>query len=122
MSITVYGIKNCNSMKKAFDFLQACDVAYEFFDYKKQVVSQTTFEEWVAVFGLDKVINKQGTTYRKLDDTAKALLASADVGAIYQLVADNQSIIKRPIIAGTHLGKEVALIGYVDQAMQHTFS
>ena len=122
MSITVYGIKNCNSMKKAFDFLQACGVAYEFFDYKKQVVPQETFEEWVSVFGLDKVINQQGTTYRKLDDTAKALLASADVGAIYQLVAENQSIIKRPIIAGTHLEKDVALIGYVTQAMQHTFS
>ncbi len=117
MSLTVYGIKNCNTMKKAFDFLQAHDVAYEFFDYKKSVVPEDVFLSWVATFGLDKVINKQGTTYRKLSEADKAVLMSDDLGDIYRLVCQHQSMIKRPIVIGSQLA-DVALIGYDEKAYQ----
>ena len=66
--ITIYGIKNCNSMKKAFDFLTTHQIPYRFFDYKKVTLSKHEFDELLAIFGLDKVINKQGTTYKKLDE------------------------------------------------------
>ena len=69
--ITIYGIKNCNSMKKAFDFLTTHQIPYQFFDYKKVTLSKHEFDELLAIFGLDKVINKQGTTYKKLDEKAK---------------------------------------------------
>lgn len=105
--LTIYGIKNCNTMKKAFDFLNDKGVPYEFFDYKKSTLSQADFEKFVATFG-DKVINKQGTTYRKFDDETKAILTGDDVSAIYHVIKDNQSVLKRPIM----IGDTVALIGF----------
>lgn len=111
--LTIYGIKNCNTMKKAFDFLNDKGVAYEFFDYKKSTLSQADFEKFVATFG-DKVINHQGTTYRKLDDETKAILATGDVSAMYEIVKMNQSVLKRPII----IGDNVALIGFEENDWQ----
>lgn len=112
MTIKVFGIKNCNTMKKCFAYLMDKGIDYEFFDYKKSVLTQTQFEHFVQAFGKDKVINKQGTTYRKLDDNAKTILASNDMTAIYELVKVNQSLLKRPIVLGTYQDKDVALIGF----------
>lgn len=94
-------------MKKAVDFLNDKGISYQFFDYKKSTLSQVDFEKFVATFG-DKVINRQGTTYRKLDDETKAVLASGDTSAIYHIIKNNQSVLKRPIV----LGDGVALIGF----------
>lgn len=104
---TVYGIKNCNTMKKAFDFLNDKGVTYEFFDYKKSTLSQADFERFVVTFG-EKIINRQGTTYRKLDDDAKAILVTGETSAMYEIVKMNQSVLKRPIV----IGDDVALIGF----------
>lgn len=105
--LKIYGIKNCNTMKKSFDFLNQKSVSYEFFDYKKSVLSQDEFANFVATFG-DKVINKQGTTYRKFDDETKVVLTSGDVSAMYEIIKDNQSVLKRPMV----IGDGVALIGF----------
>ncbi|MFA9485544.1 MULTISPECIES: Spx/MgsR family RNA polymerase-binding regulatory protein [unclassified Moraxella] len=105
--LTIYGIKNCNTMKKAFDFLNQNGIAYEFFDYKKSVLSLEQFKKFVATFG-EKTINKQGTTYRKFDDTIKNTLMSGDVSAMYEMIKNHQSVLKRPII----MGDDVALIGF----------
>lgn len=112
MTVKVFGIKNCNTMKKCFAYLMDKGIDYEFFDYKKSVLTQTQFEHFVQAFGKDKVINKQGTTYRKLDDNAKTILASNDMTAIYELVKVNQSLLKRPIVLGIYQDKDVALIGF----------
>ncbi|MFC0819476.1 ArsC/Spx/MgsR family protein [Moraxella marmotae] len=120
MAITVYGIKNCNTMKKAFDKLGQMGVAYEFFDYKKQVLSAEQFAQFVAIFG-EKVINKQGTTYRKLDDDQKAIIAKLgtadDLTAVYDIVKANQSVLKRPII----LGGSEPVLGFDDEFYQKAF-
>ncbi len=113
---TIYGIKNCNTMKKAFDFLNQNGIAHEFFDYKKSVLSQDDFAKFVATFG-EKVINKQGTTYRKLDDTTKTVLTSGDVSAMYEIVKDNLSVLKRPIV----VGDDVALIGFDEGEWHEVF-
>lgn len=70
----------------------------------------------MATFG-EKVINKQGTTYRKLDDTAKNTLASGDVSAMYEIVKDNLSVLKRPIV----MGDGVALIGFDESNWKEMF-
>ena len=124
MTITVYGIKNCNTMKKAFDKLTELGVGYDFFDYNKQVLSPDDFSNFVSLFG-EKVINKQGTTYRKLDDATKAVLAGvADGGreAVYEIVKNNQSMLKRPIIIGEYQGKPVAVIGFDEGEYQAVFA
>lgn len=124
MTITVYGIKNCNTMKKAFDKLNELGVNYDFFDYKKQVLSVDEFGEFVRIFG-DKVINKQGTTYRKLDDNTKAVLGgvtdSNQLQAVYEIVKNQQSMLKRPIIIGEYQGEQVAVIGFDDGEYQAVF-
>lgn len=114
--LTIYGIKNCNTMKKAFDFLNDKGVPYEFFDYKKSTLSQADFEKFVATFG-EKVINRQGTTYRKFDDETKAILTGDDVSAIYHVIKDNQSVLKRPIM----IGDNVALIGFDEGEWHEVF-
>ena len=97
MSITIYGIKNCSTMKKAFDKLTMLGLDYEFFDYKKQVINKPTLANWVETVGIDKIMNTKGTTYRKLSDAQKAQM-NQDVDAALDMMIAQPSIIKRPIV------------------------
>jgi Spx/MgsR family transcriptional regulator len=96
MSIKVYGIKNCNTMKKAFDFLESKGVSYEFIDYKKQKPTQELLSGFLAKTSLETLINKQGTTYKKMDDLQKVALENAKTAI--PILIDNSSMIKRPVI------------------------
>lgn len=96
MSLKVYGIKNCNTMKKTFDFLQEKGVDYEFIDYKKQKPTAALLIQFLDKTELGKLVNKQGTTYRKMSDAQKlALESSADA---IPILIENASMIKRPIL------------------------
>lgn len=101
-------------MKKAFEHLTQQGVAYEFFDYKKQTLSFEDFKRFVAIFGVDKVINKQGTTYRNFDEQTRAVLAGDDMTKIYDIIKNHQSVIKRPIVLGTHKEQAIAVVGVGD--------
>lgn len=96
MSIKVYGIKNCNTMKKAFDFLTEKGVDYEFIDYKKQKPSTDLLHSFLAKTSLESLVNKQGTTYRKMDDSQKIALENAKTAI--PILIENSSMIKRPVI------------------------
>lgn len=95
MTITVYGIKNCDTMKKAFTWLEGHGVAYEFHDYKKLGVSKAKLTEWCQQAGWEKVLNRAGPTFRKQPDEAKENLTGAKAIA---LMLSNPSMIKRPIL------------------------
>lgn len=95
MSVTVYGIPNCDTVKKSRTWLDAQGIAFTFHDYKKQGADPARIADWIARAGLDKVVNKAGTTYRKLDDAQKAALAGEGAPAV---LAENTSVIKRPIV------------------------
>lgn len=95
MSITVYGIPNCDTVKKARNWLDSHGIAYTFHDYKKQGADPARIAQWIATAGLDKVVNKAGTTYRKLDDAQKIALGGEGAPAI---LAVHTSVIKRPIV------------------------
>lgn len=95
MSITLYGIPNCDTVKKARTWLDAKGIAYTFHDYKKQGADPARIAGWIAKAGLDKVVNKAGTTWRKLDDAQKTALGGDDAPTV--LVA-HTSVIKRPIV------------------------
>ncbi len=95
MTITLYGIPNCDTVKKARTWLDAQGLAYTFHDYKKQGADPVRVAGWIAQAGLDKVVNRAGTTYRKLDDAQKAALAGDGAPAV---LAGNTSVIKRPIV------------------------
>ena len=96
MSIKVYGIKNCNTMKKTFQLLDNEGISYEFVDYKKQKPTQGLLEDFGKKAGLDQVVNKRGTTYRKLSEDQKAALETK--ATAFSLIMENSSMIKRPIV------------------------
>lgn len=114
MVLMIYGIKNCSSMKKAFDFLDHAGVAYVFFDYKKQAIDRQLLQSWIEQLGLDVVINKRGTTWRKLTDEQKNQTENTDTAIA--LLQAQPSMIKRPII--TNAAGEVLLVGFDAAAYQ----
>lgn len=109
--ITVYGIPNCDTMKKARRWLEANGVEYEFHDYKKQGVPEKKLKAWVNKAGWDQVLNKRGTTWRKLDDPVKENID--EIQAI-NIMLENPSIIKRPILETG----DTLLIGFNDADYQ----
>jgi len=114
MTITLYGIANCDTVKKTKKLLDTHQVDYQFYDYKKQAPSHDMLQRWLDNFGAEKVINKRGTTWRKLDDNQKALAEKGSKHQI-QLLLDNHSMIKRPIIEKSDSSD--ALIGFDQQAI-----
>ena len=95
MTIHIYGIPNCDTVKKARTWLEAKGIAYEFHDYKKEGASAAKLANWIEAKGVDTVLNRRGTTWRKLSDEDKADVDAAN--AVRQLEA-NPSMIKRPVV------------------------
>ena len=95
-SITLYGIPNCDSVKKARAWLAAQGTAHQFFDFKKQGVPEQRLTTWVEALGWAPLINTRGTTWRKLDDATRA--GVADAPAAIALMLAHPSVIKRPVI------------------------
>jgi len=92
----VYGITNCNTVKKALDWLKANHVDYEFHDFKKLGISPEKLGEWDAKAGYEKFMNKQGLTWKQLDPAVKeSIKTKADA---LQLLQQKTSMIKRPVI------------------------
>ena len=123
MTLTIYGIKSCSTMKKAFTKLDELGVSYNFHDYKKQDIDKETIQRWVDSLGIDKVLNKRGTTWRKLEDTQKQA-AEANLDNAINLLVENTSMIKRPIVEGelTDKNKNILLCGYDEADFDKVFS
>ncbi|MCY1166706.1 MAG: arsenate reductase [Pseudomonadota bacterium] len=94
--IIVYGIPNCDTVKKARAWLTGHGVAHEFHDFKKQGVPGEKLPAWGKAVGWDKLLNRQGTTWRKLDAAAQA--SAADAAGAQALMLANPSVIKRPVV------------------------
>jgi len=95
VSIILYGIPNCDTVKKARKWLDAKGLGYEFHDYKKQGADANRIAGWVDRAGWEKVLNRAGTTFRKLPDADKEGL---DAKKAVQVMAANPSCIKRPVV------------------------
>lgn len=89
--IRMYGIKNCDTIKKAQKFLQAQDVQFEFIDFRQNPIDERTLQSFVDVVGWDKLINKRSTTYRNFTDFEKQNITLA-------LTLKNPTLIKRPVL------------------------
>ena len=122
MTITIYGIKSCSTMKKAFTKLDDLGISYDFHDYKKQGIDKETIQRWVDSLGIDKVLNKRGTTWRKLDDSQKQA-ADASLDNAIDLLVENTSMIKRPIIEGERADKNqlILLCGFDEVEFERVF-
>jgi len=94
--LQVYGIKNCNTVKKALDWLTENQKDYVFHDYKKEPASLAKLEEWEKEVSWERLINKKGTTWKKL--SAEEQAAVQDAASANQALLSNNSMIKRPLI------------------------
>lgn len=105
MTLTLFGIPNCDTVKKARTYLDGRGLAYQFHDYKKAGVTQEHLERWASQVGWEKLLNKAGTTFKKLPDADKG---DIDEGKAITLMLANPSMIKRPVVEG---GKTL-LVGF----------
>ena len=106
MPITIYGIKNCDTMKKARAFLDRKGVAYDFHDYKSQGIERGRLEGWAKKAGWETLLNRVGTTFRKLPEKDKEGLTEKKALA---LMLAQPSMIKRPVL---ELGGGKILVGF----------
>ena len=95
MSITIYGIKNCDTMKKARAWLDTHRVAYQFHDYKAEGIDKKRLEGWAKNVGWETLLNRAGTTFRKLPDKDREGLTATKAIA---LMLEQPSMIKRPVL------------------------
>ena len=102
---TVYAIPNCNTVKKALDWLQKNKIAYEFHDYKKKGITATVLTNWCKQVGWEALVNKKGATWRQLTPDVQASITTQK--AAIALMIEKTSIIKRPLIEEN--GKILAL-------------
>jgi len=117
LPVTIYGIKNCDTMKKAFTWLDKHRVAYDFHDYKKSGIDRERLERWSKKAGWETLLNRAGLTFKKLPDKDKEGLTEKKAIA---LMLDKPSMIKRPVL---DLGGGKLLVGFkpelYDEAVIH---
>ena len=94
--ITLYGIPNCDTVKKARSWLTEHGVDYSFHDFKKQGVPEAQLDTWLAAVGWETLVNRKGTMWRKLDAATQA--AVVDAASARALVLTQASVIKRPVV------------------------
>ncbi|MEC9245465.1 ArsC family reductase [Nitratireductor rhodophyticola] len=111
----IYGIKNCDTMKKARAWLEAHDIAYAFHDYRAAGIERARLEAWVEEVGWEKLLNRAGTTFRNLSDADKA---DMDAGKAVRLMEEQPAMIKRPVL---DLGDR-RLVGFKPEIYEAAFS
>ena len=104
--VTIYGIPNCDTMKKARAWLDSHGIAYAFHDYKKVGIDRPRLETWSKKVGWETLLNRAGTTFRKLPDKDKQV---ADAKKAIALMLDQPSMIKRPVL---ELPRDKLLVGF----------
>ncbi|GBR01607.1 ArsC family reductase [Acetobacter oeni] len=114
MPVTIYGIKACDTMKKAFTWLTDHNIAYTFHDYKKQGIDPEQLKAWVSAAGWEKLLNRAGTTFRKLPEADKTDLTEEKAIA---LMLASPSMIKRPVLDTGHI-----TIGFKPEIYEAVFS
>jgi len=111
----IYGIKNCNTVKKALDWLKENHIEFNFHDFKKEGASLEKLQEWSNKVGYEKLLNKQGLTWKQLDAETKATITGEKEAL--QLLHDKNSMIKRPVLEN----KGFLILGFDKQLYRKHF-
>lgn len=96
MRYVVYGIKNCDTVKKALTWLKANNIAFDFHDYKTAGITEAKLKQWSEQVGWESLLNKKGTTWRKLDAKEQAVVVNE--AAAIKVLLQHTSMIKRPLV------------------------
>ena len=117
MTIHIYGIPNCDTVKKARKWLDAEGLDYAFHDYKKEGVEPEELARWADTVGWEVLLNRRGTTYRKLADDEKA---DMDREKALRLMAEHPSLIKRPVAMKEDA--QSVLVGFAESEWENAFA
>jgi arsenate reductase (glutaredoxin) len=113
MDIVVYGIKNCNTVKSALEWLNERKVQYQFHDYKAKGIEEAKLRKWCAEVGWESLVNKRGTTWRQLDPKVQGRVR--DQASAIALMKEKTSVIKRPLIES---GNKIIALGFESAAYE----
>jgi arsenate reductase len=116
MTAILYGIPNCDTIKKARTWLEQHDIAYRFHDFRKAGIDRDMIAAWLADLGWETLVNRKGTTWRALADERKAAIIDADSAT--QLMLESPSVIKRPVLVRGNS----AHVGFSDVLYQQIFN
>ena len=114
---TVYGIPNCNTVKKARTWLEQNGIEYNFHDYKKKGITPEKIQTWFKQFPWEKLVNKAGTTWKTLSEEEKASVQNEN--SAIDLMILKTSVIKRPIIEG--YARKVIAVGFSEKEYEEIF-
>ena len=112
--MTVYGIKNCDSVRKALKFFKANEIEFDFVDFKKEQVGEEKIKAWAAKAPVDKLFNNRGTTYR----TLKLKELNLDEAGKMAWLAKENMLIKRPVV---EYGEGEVMVAFNEEAYKETF-
>jgi arsenate reductase len=113
VTVTIYGIKNCDTMKKARAWLDAHGIAYTFHDYATAGVAKAQLQHWAGVVGWERLCNRAGTTFKKLPEADTRNLTEAKA---LDLMVAKPSMIKRPVLTIGSGARERILVGFSPDA------
>ena len=113
--ITLYGIKNCDTVKKARDWLEKNKIEYKFHDFRADGLSETQVSTWINDLGLETLVNKRSTTWKELDETSKN---NFDEKSAVKIISANPTLIKRPLLDS---GKQ-KYVGFKDAEYSKIFN
>lgn len=112
----VYGIKNCNTVKSALDWLKRNNVDFEFHDFKSKGISESKLKEWCVQSGWQSLVNKRGTTWRQLPPDVQDRII--DESSAISLMQEKTSVIKRPVIESD---SKIVALGFDENHYEKTF-
>lgn len=115
MTVEMFGIPNCDTIKKARKWLDTQGINYQFHDYKKEGADLVQLKQWSQVAGWKALLNQRGTTWRKLDEAVKE---NVDEASAIQLMVENPSMIKRPVLV---TGGKI-IVGFSESVYQELFT
>ena len=115
--MTLYGIRNCNTVKSSLAWLKNRKIDFEFHDYKSKGITEARLKDWCRQVGWESLVNKRGTTWRKLDERSKAAITN-EKSAI-ALMMEKTSVIKRPLV---EVEGKVTALGFDEREYHKRFS
>jgi arsenate reductase len=101
MSIVLYGIKNCDSVRKARKWLDSHGIEYRFHDFRQDGLQADAIKQWLKQVDLDTLVNKRSTTWRNISDSDKANFENTKIDACIEFLVANPTLIKRPVLQST---------------------
>lgn len=113
----IYGIKNCDTIKKSLQWMKQNKVEFQFHDYKTQGITSDKLKAWTEQTSWENLVNKKGTTWRKMDESVKASTTNAEKAI--ELMQENPSLIKRPI---AERDGEIIAVGFKEEEWEQKMS